>query len=189
MTPHLPTLLSLTSLRAPTEARSQPDAELDATALQARLVEALLGDAMLTLDDLPSTWQESSPPTSLIEGSDYGSVALGEIRRSFDEPQTRRRIEQQLAVLPRWVVRDFPEADRREPSATPTRHTGRGGVAVVQAPAVAEAPTQALGNTLLVRYGTVLLALRYEDSGGASLPRALVETASARCREVAETLR
>ena len=183
MTLHLPTVLSITSRQTPSEARAREDTDADSTGLEARLVEALLGDAMLTLDDLPATWQESSTAASLLDGSDYDAVALGEIRRSFDEPRTGRRIEQQLAVLPRWIVRDLGDGGAGDSSSIPERDASRGGLAV------AEAPPVVLDDALVVRHGTVVLALRYEGSGGAALPRALVETASERCREVAETLR
>ena len=182
MNAHLPTILTLTASKATAEQEQTTD-EFDGPALEVRLAEALLGDALLTPDDLPATWVEAERGRSMIAGSDYEALALGDVRRAFEEPRTGRRIEQQLAVLPRWAARDLPDEEPAAPAPAiaAAEHDG-GGVQVLERPAVAERTAE------VARYGTVVMALRYADGRGGVLPSAVSDLAHARCRELAQTL-
>ena len=184
MNAHLSTILTLTASRAESDVAADEDG-FEAGTLEARLAEALLGDALLTERDLPATWYEANPGASMIAGTDYEALALGYARRAFGEPRSGRRIEQQLAVLPRWTARDMT-IDPLQPhvGAVPPDSTDRTrGVLVLERPAVADDTAE------VVQYGTVVLALRYEDPRGGEMPASLRETAHARCRELAHTLR
>jgi hypothetical protein len=182
MNAHLPTILTLTASKGNAEQTDSADG-FDGHALEARLAEALLGDALLTPDDLPATWVEAEPGGSMVAGSDYEALALGDVRRAFEEPRTGRRIEQQLAVLPRWAARDLPAEEPATPaqSIAAAGHDG-GGVQLLDRTAVAGRTAE------IVRYGTVVMALRYADGRGGTLPAAVSDLVHARCRELAQTL-
>lgn len=179
---YLPTILTLTASGADKPEQAETN-EITGSALEARVAEALLGDALLTAGDLPATWRKAEPGASMLAGSDYDALALGDVMVAFEEPSTGRRIEQQLAVLPRWVARDLSATQSGAGAGNPSEVRDGVGVQVLERPVVSQERAR------IVRYGTLAMALRYIDPRAGALPAAIGEVADERCRELAFTLR
>lgn len=185
----LPTLLSLTRRD---DRNAAPDATPDAPALHARLADALLGDALLDLDDLGPGWDAcDSGAAAPFAHTPYAGIVIANLRRSFVRASDDARLEQEIAVLPRWTLRhlsdDFTEypSDALEavlPASFVQTATGARAGSMV-------APAAAPRRTGIVRRGAVVMALRFVSRTGTDAPAAIVAIAEQKCTEIAEVLR
>jgi len=184
----LPAMLTVTRFRAPGSA--EPESPRETSALHALVADALLGDALLCLDDLGPGWAEhAAEGESLFAGTAYAGVAIADVRRSFVRQPDGARLEQQVAVLPRWTLRHLAdECGDGVTGATPA--------SVIQAATSARAvgarlfpQASARGTGGVVRHGAVVLALRFVAPAAEEVPGWILAVAGARCAEIAEALR
>ncbi len=194
----LPTVLALTQNRAaPSSDRIQQPAPDAAASLEARLAEALLGDAVLTLDDLTAGWYEAEPaPESLFAATEYASILLAGLRVAFGDETTRGVVDQEIAVLPRWMLRhpheenrEYENGDARTRSGTASASTARSAVATASAVDVAPRIVVATAESSVIRHGTIVMALRFEGAIPAQAVAAITAAAEAKCEQIAEVLR
>ena len=185
----LPTFLAVTH---------KPDRDVleprlpDAPALHARLADALLGDALLDADDLGPGWDVcDSAAEAPFAHTPYAGSAIAEVRRSFVRASDEARLEQQIAVLPRWTLRhlsdDFTEyAGDSLQAALPA--------SFIQSATGARAAATAKPNTRrrtpgIVRRGAVVMALRFVSRFGGEAPSEIVAAAERKCAEIGDVLR
>ena len=102
-----------------------------AGAMQEELTQQILGQAMLGLRDLPPGWTVDVPPpdNALLRGSEFDPLFIARLHARFRLDGTGQIIEQEVGVLPRWALRDFPDdgapslSDDGELRATPAGDT------------------------------------------------------------------
>jgi hypothetical protein len=186
----LPTLLTVTKFRAPGSDEPQRH---ETPALHARLADALLGDALLGVDDLGPGWAEvDASSQSLFTGTAYGGLAIADVRRAFVRASDGARVEQQIAVLPRWTLRhlsdDFAEGETPADVAAPVSvvQSASGARAMVAPSLRRSAPRRPAG---VVRHGAVVMALRFASPWSAEAPAEIAAAADIKCAEIAEILR
>jgi hypothetical protein len=190
----LPTVLALTQNRAARTAERtiQPAADASAS-LEARLAEALLGDAVLALDDMPAGWYEAEPAAeSLFAKTQYASILLAGLRVAFGDETIRGVVDEEIAVLPRWMLRHPHEAMSEQEDTERRDHAGPAtGTATAVATAVAVAPrivVETAGSSV-IRRGTIVMALRFEGALAADVIASITSAAEAKCEQIAEVLR
>lgn len=186
----LPTVLTLSRKHRPVRERAAEPCVADVpTDLQARLVDGLLGDALLTCDDLPGTWQSvDAGAESLFAGTPYPALMLASLPVAFEEERSRACVRQEVAVLPRWTLRHLPA----EQDTVPARILVRATQAVAMRPAAGHADVAAalaVDDRLIVRRGAVVMALRFEGAIAPGAAAAIRAAAVDLCEHNAVILR
>ena len=188
----LPTVLALTQNRAARTAERtiQPAADASAS-LEARLAEALLGDAVLALDDMPVGWYEAEPAAeSLFAKTQYASILLAGLRVAFGDETIRGVVDEEIAVLPRWMLRHPHEAMSEQEDTERRDHAGPGtATAVATAVAVAPRIVVETAGSSVIRRGTIVMALRFEGALAADVIASITSAAEAKCEQIADVLR
>jgi hypothetical protein len=186
----LSTVLALTQNRAarPADPVDQTTSEI-AASLEGRLAEALLGDAVLALDDMPAGWYEAEAATeSLFANTEYASMLLAGLRVAFGHEATRVVVDQEIAVLPRWMMRHpHEDAIGRVDGVSAGAHDAptAGSAPVAVAPRIV---VEAAGASV-IRRGTIVMALRFEGEVSADVVAAVTSAAESKCEQIAEVLR
>ncbi|MBF6601278.1 MAG: hypothetical protein IVW36_12295 [Dehalococcoidia bacterium] len=180
----LPTVLTLSRKHRPVRERAAEDCVADVPpVLQARLVEGLLGDALLTCDDLPGAWRPvDTGVDSLLAGTSYPALMLASLPVAFAEERSGALVRQEVAVLPRWALRHLAAGQDAAPARVPVGESE----AVAMRPAGGQAVTDvaaasAADGRLLVRRGTVVMALRFEGAIAPGAAAAIRAAAIALC--------
>lgn len=183
-----PWLLSLTLSGASTRTAEDSWAPVDisadevADALKAEVARALLGDAMLSLDDLPAGWDVDTcddDGESLFSGTEYQPLFIARLQARFERRCSGEFLDQQVGILPQWVLRHF---------ARELESAGHGGgfaqgTAVAPLSDVALLGDQSLGvlvapegefwapgvEAIFLRRGTLVMALAYGQAAGRPL--------------------
>ncbi len=184
-----PWLLALTLTGSPSRTVDEDfaapidiSADQVADALKAEVAHALLGDAMLSLDDLTEGWQTDDSGEdceSLFSGTEYQPLFIAQVQVRFERRRTGEFLDQQVGILPQWVLRHF--ADELEsagedggfseqlPEASLTGVPALGD----QSLGVHVAPEGALGapgvEAIFLRRGSLVMALAYAQAAGRPL--------------------
>lgn len=109
--PGLPLVPALLVLASPPPLPAVHPREVDALMAQKpHITRALLGDAMLGVDDLRGAWMADDAhlsPRSFFAGTEYESIFLTDLQVRLSRPETSEYLEQHVAVLPDWAIAPF----------------------------------------------------------------------------------
>ncbi|HZP58480.1 MAG TPA: hypothetical protein VFC53_13165 [Dehalococcoidia bacterium] len=179
----LPALLTAaaTGNRDPRPARRAGDDAVQAV-LQEWLARSLLSETLLDAGDLPAGWADdrSAGDESLFDRTPYAPLLMASVCAAFRCADTGERLEQEVAVLPRWALRDLAG---HEPG-----DAGLSGVS--GAPLTHYTAVAALAVPTLFRRGALVMALRYTPvpgTGPGALP-AIILAADRKWTPIAEAL-
>src|SRR5215210_930422 len=110
--PLIPALRSFSHPILPTRQDETDVADNQLGERKADITSALLGDAMLSIADLPGDWSNDVAATgerSLFGASEYHALFIAEMRIRLSRGVTNEHLEQHIGVLPRWAVRHFAD--------------------------------------------------------------------------------
>jgi hypothetical protein len=189
--PLIPTLRAISSPLRPT-AHDQADLYDDVDARKAEITVALLGDATLTLPDLPGAWEQQvdACERSLFSGTEYQALFIADLQVRFRRRETGEFLEQHIGVLPRWAVRHFADeldgavtqhVSHIEPRATttllhmPPMGDQKFGLRVASSRGL---PRPISTDAVFLRRGALVMALAYWHADG-ELPHAAATTSLA----------
>jgi hypothetical protein len=157
----------------------------DEEACKRQVTQALLGDAMLGVLDLPGAWypeEIAASESALFAGSEYAALFIAELQVRFRSGVRSEVLEQHVGVLPRWAVRHL--ADDLDGAITDqVSHGGRDKTALLEMPPLADqkfalrvdmAPGRSWTpstDAVLMRRGGLAMALAYWREDGVAPDR------------------
>jgi hypothetical protein len=188
MLPLIPTLRRIASPIEPTPLDTTDP--FDVSVRKDDLTVRLLGDAMLTLTDLPGEWEclLEDCERSLFSGTEYQALFIADLRIRFRRRETGEFLEQHVGVLPRWAVRHF--ADELDGAVTQQLDETRAQTTLLHMPPMADqkfglrvAACRGLErpistDAVFLRRGALVMALSYWHGDG-TFPHAAATTSLA----------